>query len=698
MVYYPINMKKLILIFALILSITICFGQNRSGKVSNGRTNLDFPINFTAADTIDASETYWVLVDSRQNYAQIPSVAITMATVSGSPSVAVSLEGKASTLDEYTEIVSASTWTSSANNPISLVASTGVKYRYFKIKFVASGATQKSKVTGLTFTTTYQNLSVISATTGAFSSNVTVGGTLGITGATTATGLITANGGVTLGAGDDLIGSSTSDITINTDKFTVAGATGNTVIAGSLVTSGTIDNVVVNSAAGGDKGLNESITQIAGTALTGNLIGAGIVATNGTTTAPTGVIYGIEAKARAANSSNEGGAVTGRLTGVYASVDAKTKEATTMRAFEASLDGGAGGTSTEAVAFEAFNNSSAAQTSSYAFSVNGGTASGHKAYTADLRLQNGALINNSSTSLLTITEANVDVDGALTASSFTSDGAVKLLNDQILTLGTTTTNAETKITLGFDETTSGIGYFKLGDLSNPQVLNANPGAAVAGSIVNVNHTLGAGDCDDLIGSYSKVNVIGDGDSGITIVGDAPRAYVGLTGGANNSVADEAYGSQPWARHQGTGAITAMSGLSAKIDVGADNFTASTINAAHLHIDGASTVTGQFDGMMVEVYPTVASLDNAIKVAVDAGATVQTGLALSGTFASSDIQVSSGAKIFTGTAANGNAVYAEVGDKDATGSIYISTVGALYIQVANAGAESDWYKVTATNAD
>ena len=54
----------------------------------------------------------------------------------------------------------------------------------------------------------------------------------------TSSGLITANAGVTLGAGDDLIGSATSDITFNTDKFTVAGATGNTLVAGTLDVTG----------------------------------------------------------------------------------------------------------------------------------------------------------------------------------------------------------------------------------------------------------------------------------------------------------------------------------------------------------------------------------------------------------------------------------------------------------------------------
>lgn len=39
-------------------------------------------------------------------------------------------------------------------------------------------------------------------------------------------------------AGKDLIGSSTSDITINTNKFTVAGATGNTAVAGTLGVTG----------------------------------------------------------------------------------------------------------------------------------------------------------------------------------------------------------------------------------------------------------------------------------------------------------------------------------------------------------------------------------------------------------------------------------------------------------------------------
>lgn len=49
-------------------------------------------------------------------------------------------------------------------------------------------------------------------------------------------------------------------------------------------------------------------------------------------------------------------------------------------------------------------------------------------------------------------------------------------------------------------------------------------------------------------------------------------------------------------------------------------------------------------------------------------------------------------IFDGTAADAAAVYAEVGTIDAIGSLYLSTSG-IYFQVANAGASTDWEKVT-----
>ena len=288
-------MKKLFFVMTLIALFAVGVAQNKNGTVVTGTTSLKYPINFTAADTIDASETYWVLITCNQSCEQTQNVSLTLATVSGSPSVTAFLEGKVNTTDNYTPLDTASVWTSVSNNPITLSTATPNKYRYFKVSLVASGATQRTKVTALGFTCTYSNPTAISAATGVFSGAVTAGGlitanagltlgagdnlvgsatsniafntnkftvagasgntliagTLAVTGATTATGLITANGGVTLGGDDDLIGSATSDININTDKFTVAGATGNTVVAGTLGVTGAQTNTALVTTNGG---------------------------------------------------------------------------------------------------------------------------------------------------------------------------------------------------------------------------------------------------------------------------------------------------------------------------------------------------------------------------------------------------------------------------------------------------------------
>jgi len=92
--------------------------------------------------------------------------------------------------------------------------------------------------TGAISGTTITGSGAISGTTITGSGNATIGGTLGVTGATTFTAGVTANGGVTLGAGDDLVGSTTSDINIGSGNFTAAGATGNTVVGGTLTVTG----------------------------------------------------------------------------------------------------------------------------------------------------------------------------------------------------------------------------------------------------------------------------------------------------------------------------------------------------------------------------------------------------------------------------------------------------------------------------
>ena len=168
--------------------------------------------------------------------------------------------------------------------------------------------------------------------------------------------------------------------------------------------------VLSSTTAGGTSGANVQITQNS-TALTGTLRGGYFVATNGTSAA-TGTIRGIEVKARAANPSNVGANVA-TIEGISLSADAKNKTVTTLRGAEIMLDGGAGGSSTTAIGLLISNNSSATQTTSYAIDINSGTASGHKAFTADIRLQNGETIDNATDGKILLTATTVESSAAL---------------------------------------------------------------------------------------------------------------------------------------------------------------------------------------------------------------------------------------------------------------------------------------------
>jgi hypothetical protein len=254
-------------------------------------------------------------------------------------------------------------------------------------------------------------------------------------------------------------------------------------------------------------------------------------------------------------------------------------------------------------------------------------------------------------------------------------------------------------------TTPAAGAFtslEVGSLATPITLATNPGASVTGSVVNLLHSAGAGDCDDIVGAYSKVSVLGDGDSGLTAVAEAARVYIGDTG--VNSVVQEAYGSQPWARHRGTGGMTAMSALSALVDVSTDAFTVvNTINAGHFHVKGAATVTGQFDGVMVECYPDVTSLDSLLALVVDSGAVVGAAIRIVGAPVA-DILLSGSVNVYSGVAVTRAAARAAAPADAPIGSLFVgqgavaTTKPNLYLKTANAGADTDWERVVTQASD
>jgi len=221
-------MKKIIYLLLISVFAIGLQAQDKTPSIKDGNTYVD--ISFDASDTINESETYWIEVTNEQPVPQVYDIWIDLTDVSGTPSVVVQVSGKKFADDSYTDIGTAATWTDTDfNYPVD----SAKEYRFIKILFTASATEQQTLIAGVEVKT-WNVGNELTASSATYSGNVAVGGTIEITGATTLTGAVGSAASITLGDGADVVGSATSDITINTDKFTVAGATGNTVIAGKL--------------------------------------------------------------------------------------------------------------------------------------------------------------------------------------------------------------------------------------------------------------------------------------------------------------------------------------------------------------------------------------------------------------------------------------------------------------------------------
>ena len=299
--------------------------------------------------------------------------------------------------------------------------------------------------------------------------NTVVAGTIDVTGAATFTGGVTFNGGITLGAGDDLIGSSTSDITFNTNKFTVAGATGNTVVAGTLgvtgvgtftaqsvhnagitdgtatlngsgvwtgITSLTVDNILING---------NDISSTAGVDLTISPLAGQQIVLDGTIVVDAGVVTG----ATSITSTAFVGALTGQADTV-ATIAGLAPDTATTQATQASIT-----TCANLVTVGALNAGSI--TSGFtSIDVGAGSIDGG-VITADTNFA-GALTGN--------------VTGNCTGSS-----------------GSTTGNAATATALATGRTIGGVSF---DGTANITVASATGGFTVTGNLTDGTATLSSG--------------------------------------------------------------------------------------------------------------------------------------------------------------------------------------------------------------
>jgi hypothetical protein len=162
-----------------------------------------------------------------------------MTAVSGSPSVAISLEGKQFLTDSWTEVISASTWSSAA---VKLATTTPVRYRYYAIKFICTTAPAWPSTVQFKQWFVSPDVTVNSLTDG--TATFTAGA---LSGATTiaASGRITGTGGMTItGAATNINATSNFATNIGTGTTNAAVTIGNSANTIALVAPTTTTGVL----------------------------------------------------------------------------------------------------------------------------------------------------------------------------------------------------------------------------------------------------------------------------------------------------------------------------------------------------------------------------------------------------------------------------------------------------------------------
>ena len=273
-------MRYFLLIAILLFGVT-GFAQNKTANISKGNTLAD--LSFTAADTINTGETYYVEITNFQDFPSMQDVYLAGDAVTGSGDVVITVYGKKFTASSYSS-VGTTTWNSTLALDETINVTTANRYRYYKVEFVSDGTSKQVLLTDVIFKGWF--------TGGEFSTT-----SLNLSGTLIVAGESTFNDHVNLGAGADLIGSATSDIALNTTAFTAEGATGDVGVGNDLTV--TNDIILLNGAVLGIAG-NEVITfnaagSINFTGATVNIDGAftaSTVGSDGAVTATSGMDLG----------------------------------------------------------------------------------------------------------------------------------------------------------------------------------------------------------------------------------------------------------------------------------------------------------------------------------------------------------------------------------------------------------------------
>lgn len=139
-------MKKLLIIGLMLgVFVTSSFSEvTRSGQIRTGG-NIMGKMTFTAADSIVTSDTLSITIANIQSYMQHFTATYTLDSLIGDPSIGVTLYGRVTSNGSWTSIGTA-TWDDEADNPQTISSTTAANYNWLKLEFIASGATQESKI------------------------------------------------------------------------------------------------------------------------------------------------------------------------------------------------------------------------------------------------------------------------------------------------------------------------------------------------------------------------------------------------------------------------------------------------------------------------------------------------------------------------------------------------------------------------
>ena len=521
------------------------------------------------------------------------------------------------------------------------------------------------------------------------STDITTGGALSVTGASTLTGNVTAAGTLGVTGASTLTGAVAASSTVQVTGLTTLYAGAESAVTRATGATGSFQNfagdLTYQGAAGSTSGYHAGVM--------GNFLGDTLTNANATIHAGTIGKYSVTTS----------DALVGPKAGLVGEAETSVANSAVMAVL-----GGDSGTVTPGAAYGVrYLNSTAASKFGYGLDLFSAAVGNYKAVdygTADIRLQNGETISNGTDG--TITFGSTLIKGTGTGSLINVGGALKVSgttasDNALATIGTLVTDAGADVSAN------------TGRLTGLQINLASSGSTVTGFRGIDSRVTDTGTAANVVGlqAFAKKTA---GVSAAELWGTNSIAQ--LTGGAVLN----AYGV--------VGDLTIGTGATIT-DVQLNSFATAGFFQSFIHTDailakaidsaltavissnagrgksakGTFGVTSVLNGALSQ---STEGASAAYKIMdFNTGANFDYGLDLfysdspySNVFGTADIRLSAGNHLISGTAATRQAVETAF-PAAPIGSIYVSTdAGRVYVKVTDAGAATDWQRVTTTAVD